>query len=93
MLRAHEAGAPLQKLFPEQSIGPSWVKQTLGPMPFLNIVPTAGVTLANAAAYLRAGAAAVGFVNALFDPNDVAREDWHSIEERAAAMLGAVRGT
>ena len=42
MLRAHRAGAPLQKLFPEQSIGPRWVKQTLGPLPFLKIVPTSG---------------------------------------------------
>jgi len=93
MLRAHEAGAPLQKLFPEQGIGPSWVKQTLGPMPFLNIVPTAGVTLANAADYLRAGAAAVAFVNSLFGPDDVAGENWKAIEDRAAAMLRAVRGT
>jgi len=93
MLRAHEAGAPLQKLFPEQATGPSWVKQTLGPMPFLNIVPTAGVTLGNAADYLRAGAAAVGFVNSLFDPEDIAREDWRAIEHRAAEMLRAVRPT
>ena len=43
MLRAHRAGAQLQKLFPAQGIGAAWVKQTLGPLPFLNIVPTAGV--------------------------------------------------
>ena len=91
MLRAHRAGAPLQKLFPEQGIGPSWVKQTLGPLPFLNIVPTSGVTLANAVDYLRAGAFAVGFVNSLFDPTDIARGDWNAIENRAAEMLQAVR--
>ncbi len=92
MLRAHRAGAPLQKLFPEQAIGPAWVKQTLGPLPFLNIVPTSGVTLDNAADYLRAGAFAVGFVNSLFDPTDIADENWQAIEDRAARMLQSVHG-
>lgn len=91
MLLAYRAGAPLQKLFPEQGAGPNWVRQTLGPLPFLNIVPTAGVTLNTAADYLRAGAAAVGFVNALFDPQDLLREDWQVITERAAAMRRAVQ--
>ena len=90
MLRAHRAGAQLQKLFPQQGAGPLWVKQTLGPLPFLNIVPTAGVTLENAADFLRAGAAAVGFVNTLFDPQDIADENWAAIQTRAAQMLQAV---
>ena len=41
MLRAHRAGAPLQKLFPAPGIGAAYVKACLGPMPFLRIVPTA----------------------------------------------------
>lgn len=92
MLRAHRAGAPLQKLFPAPGIGPAWVAQTLGPMPFLRIVPTAGVTLENAGAYLRAGAFAVGFVNTLFDPADIAAGRYDAIESRARAMLDAVYG-
>lgn len=91
MLRAHRAGAQLQKLFPETATGPAWVKQTLGPLPFLKIVPTSGVTLENAAAYLRAGATAVGFVNTLFDPADVAAGNSTAIQTRAAAMLQTVR--
>jgi Entner-Doudoroff aldolase len=91
MLLAYRAGAPLQKLFPEQGAGPRWVRQTLGPLPFLNIVPTAGVTLDTVAEYLRAGSAAVGFVNSLFDPGDILREDWQAITERAAAMRRAVQ--
>jgi Entner-Doudoroff aldolase len=90
MLRAHRAGAPLQKLFPAQATGPAWVQQTLGPLPFLHIVPTAGVTLENAADYVRAGAFAVGFVNTLFDPRDIASQNWAAIETRAAKMLQEV---
>lgn len=91
MLRAYRAGAQLQKLFPAPGIGPLWVKQTLGPMPFLRIVPTSGVTLENAAAYLQAGAFAVGFVTSLFDAADLAAGRFDQIEQRARRMIEAVR--
>jgi Entner-Doudoroff aldolase len=91
MLQAHRCGAALQKLFPAPGTGPVWVAQTLGPLPFLRIVPTSGVTLENAAAYLKAGAFAVGFVNSLFEPADVKASRWDVIESRARAMLEAVR--
>lgn len=92
MLHAHRAGAGLQKLFPSLAgdHGPTWVAQTLAPLPMLKIVPTSGVTLENAAAFLRAGAWAVGFVNALFDPADIAAGRFDAIEHRAAAALSAV---
>lgn len=92
MLRAHRLGAQLQKLFPAQATGAAWVKQTLGPLPFLNIVPTSGVTLDNAAEFLKAGSFAVGFVNSLFDPEEIAAGRFDVIRERAAAMLEAVHG-
>jgi 2-dehydro-3-deoxyphosphogluconate aldolase/(4S)-4-hydroxy-2-oxoglutarate aldolase len=90
MLRAHRAGAHLQKLFPAPGTGPAWVAQTLAPLPFLRIVPTSGVTLENAPAYLAAGAFAVGFVNSLFDPADLAAGRFDAVEDRARAMLQAV---
>lgn len=90
MLEAHRAGATLLKLFPAQP--PSWIAQTLGPMPFLRIVPTSGVTLENCREHLAAGAFGVGFVNSLFVPSEVAAGDAASIEARARLMLAAVRG-
>lgn len=89
MLAAHRAGATLLKLFPGQP--PSWTAQTLGPMPFLRIVPTSGVTLENCREHLAAGAFAVGFVNSLFVPSEVASRDAEAIEARARLMLAAVR--
>ncbi len=90
MLRAHRAGARLQKLFPAPDSGPKYLKAVLGPMPFLNVVPTNGVHENNAAAWLKAGAFAVGFVNTLFDPNDLAAGDYERVEQRARAAIGAV---
>ncbi len=90
MLRAHRAGASLQKLFPAPGIGPAYIKACLGPMPFLRIVPTSGVDGSNAAAYLQAGAFAVGFVTSLFDPDDLAAGRFDTIEQRARSLLAAL---
>ncbi len=90
MLRAHRAGASLQKLFPAPGIGPVYVKACLGPMPFLRIVPTSGINESNAAAYLQAGAFAVGFVTRLFDPDDLAAGRFDTIEQRARSLLAAL---
>lgn len=91
MLRAHRAGAHLQKLFPTAGTGPGFVKACRGPLPFLRIVPTSGVHENNVAAYLKAGAFAVGFVAPLFDPNDMAAGAFDRIEERGRRLLAAAR--
>lgn len=91
MLQAHRAGASLQKLFPAPGTGPLWVAQTIAPLPFLRIVPTSGVTLENAGAYLKAGAFAVGFVASLFDSQDLESGRFEAIRGRAANMIAAVK--
>lgn len=91
MLAAHRAGAPLQKLFPAPGIGPAYVRACLGPLPFLKIVPTHGVDATNARAWIDAGAFAVGFTHALFDAGDIKAGRFDRIEERARALLAAVR--
>lgn len=91
MLRAHDAGAPLIKLFPAPAGGPTWLRALLGPLPFLRVVPTNGVSGANADDWLDAGAFAVGFATALFDPNLLARGEFDAIEEAARDIVGRVR--
>lgn len=91
MLRAHRAGAPLQKLFPAPGRGPAFVRACLGPLPFLRLVPTDDIDAANAADYLRSGAFAVGCGNLLFDPADLEGGRFAAVERRAVAMLEAVR--
>jgi 2-dehydro-3-deoxyphosphogluconate aldolase/(4S)-4-hydroxy-2-oxoglutarate aldolase len=90
MYRAYRAGANVQKLFPAPGIGPAFVKACLGPMPFLNIVPTHGVHENNAASYLKAGACAVGFVASLFQQADLDAARYDVIEQRAAKLLASV---
>ena len=87
---AHQAGAPLQKLFPAPPGGPTWLRSVLAPMPFLRCIPTNGVEVDNAAEWLAAGAFAVGCVRSLFAPEDMAARNWDGIERRARALLAAV---
>jgi 2-dehydro-3-deoxyphosphogluconate aldolase/(4S)-4-hydroxy-2-oxoglutarate aldolase len=91
MLRAHRAGAQLCKLFPAPAGGPAWLRSVRGPMPYLKIVPTNGVDEHNAGEWIAAGAFAVGFVNTLFAPEDVAAGRWDTIEARARRCLAAAR--
>lgn len=90
LFHAHRAGAPLQKLFPAPAGGPDWLRAVLAPMPFLRVIPTNGVDADNAAAWLAAGAYAVGCVRALFPTDALSRRDFDSIESRARTLLTAV---
>jgi 2-dehydro-3-deoxyphosphogluconate aldolase / (4S)-4-hydroxy-2-oxoglutarate aldolase len=90
MWRAHQAGAPLVKLFPAPAGGPLALRAIRGPMPFLRIVPTHGVDVESAPAWLEAGAHAVGCVSSLFEPEALGAADWGRIQARAQALLAAV---
>jgi len=65
VLAAWRAGAALVKLFPAVTVGPGFVRELLGPLPSLRIVPSGGVTLESVGDWIRAGAAAVSVGGAL----------------------------
>lgn len=88
MLLAHRTGAPLVKLFPAPAGGPVYLRSVLAPLPFLKVVPTNGITLDNAAAWMEAGAFALGWAGVLFTPEDLAARNFAAIEARARAILG-----
>ncbi len=60
ILAAWRAGAAAVKLFPASALGPSFVRECLGPFPDIPLVPTGGVTAETAGAFISAGAVAVG---------------------------------
>jgi 2-dehydro-3-deoxyphosphogluconate aldolase/(4S)-4-hydroxy-2-oxoglutarate aldolase len=57
---ALKAGCEWVKVFPADSLGPGWLRDMHGPFPGLRMVATGGISATNCAAYLDAGAAAVG---------------------------------
>lgn len=95
ILAAHEAGADVVKVFPADTLGPSYIKGVLAPMPFLRLMPTGGVTPANVGDWLRAGAVAAGLGSALVDPRLVGANDMMAITARARQVresVAAARG-
>ncbi|HEX9939574.1 MAG TPA: bifunctional 4-hydroxy-2-oxoglutarate aldolase/2-dehydro-3-deoxy-phosphogluconate aldolase [Longimicrobium sp.] len=90
ILAAHRAGADAVKVFPSDALGPAFIKGVLGPMPFLRLVPTGGVTRENAGDWLRAGALAVGLGGSLVDPKRVAAGDFDLLTERARQVVASV---
>src|SRR3989475_886083 len=62
---AHEAGADFIKIFPADGLGAAYIKAIRTPLPYLRVVPTGGVDLQNAAAFLKAGCAALGVGSSL----------------------------
>ncbi len=85
ILVAWRAGAAAMKVFPASSLGPSFIRECRGPFPGLPLLPTGGVTLDNAPAFIAAGAIGVGMGSWLIGDADPA-----GIRERAAQIVAAV---
>ena len=90
MLTAAEAGAAFIKVFPASLGGPRYLKDVLGPLPQLRLIPTGGVTVDNAADFITAGAVAVAMGSNLVDEATVAAKRWDVITERARRISTAV---
>lgn len=90
MMTAHTAGADMVKLFPGPSIGPGFIRALRGPLPFLRVLPTSGVTEENCLEWLYAGAFSLGFVGSLFEPEDMLAHRFDVIESRAHRLTTKV---
>ena len=60
-------------------------------MPQLQIVPVGGITLENAAEYIRSGAAALGIGSSLINQALLDAGDLAELTRRAAAFIAAVK--
>lgn len=89
-LRAYEVGADLVKVFPAKSGGPGHVSAIQGPLGQIPIIPTGGVGPDNAAAYIEAGAVAVGVGSALISDEVVETEDYEVVERTARELVETV---
>ncbi|WP_341976638.1 bifunctional 4-hydroxy-2-oxoglutarate aldolase/2-dehydro-3-deoxy-phosphogluconate aldolase [Microbacterium sp. LWO13-1.2] len=80
------AGASAVKIFPAGQVGPSYLKDLRGPFPDLVAVPSGGVDLAGAEAWLRSGAVAVSVGGPLLG-DAFNGSDLQALRERAAAFV------
>jgi 2-dehydro-3-deoxyphosphogluconate aldolase/(4S)-4-hydroxy-2-oxoglutarate aldolase len=89
-LQAMQAGATMVKIFPAQLGGPSYMTNLKMVYPEVDLIPSGGISLANAAAFIRAGACAVSGARVFMDHEMIAREGIGWIRAQVARFVGIV---
>jgi 2-dehydro-3-deoxyphosphogluconate aldolase / (4S)-4-hydroxy-2-oxoglutarate aldolase len=97
ILTAWNMGAGMVKIFPAGEVGgPGFIKALKGPLPHIKMIPTGGVTLTTAKAFLEAGSEALGVGSDLVDVNALKQGMDARLTEKALQYVGIVnqvRGT
>ena len=90
---AQEAGCDLIKVFPGDVLGPAFVKDLRGPMPWSKIMVTGGVkpTQENLEGWFKAGVFAVGMGSNLFPKEAIAAGNWQQITDLCKNALAIVK--
>ena len=91
VVAAWEAGADVVKIFPAEVGGPAYLKALRGPLPQIRMMPTGGVDLNTAEAFLKAGACCLGVGGSLVEPKAVASGDFARLRDLAAQFAAIVR--
>lgn len=87
---AWRAGAYAVKVFPAGSVGPEYLKAVKGPLPDVPLVPTGNVEIADAKAFLDAGAIAVGVGGPLIGDATKPGGDLGALASRARTLVESV---
>ena len=92
MMRAREAGAVVQKLFPAEALGGTALLRSVAePLPEITFWPTGGIDDAKMASYLRLpNVRAIGSSH-LAPRAEIARGDWSEIAAKAHTSLETAR--
>jgi 2-dehydro-3-deoxyphosphogluconate aldolase / (4S)-4-hydroxy-2-oxoglutarate aldolase len=85
VLAAWRSGAAAVKVFPASSVGPGFIRELRGPFPDIPLLPTGGVTIETAPAFIAAGAIGVGIGGWLLGDGVPA-----GVRERASSVVAAV---
>lgn len=86
-LTAYEYGAKMVKIFPIRKLGPDFLKDLKGPLPFIQTMAVGGISLENAKNYLDAGATSIGVGSSLVDDEVVKKGNFEEIERRACHFV------
>ncbi|WP_165491980.1 UTRA domain-containing protein [Egibacter rhizosphaerae] len=93
LLRSWQATRAAVKLFPAGVLGPSYLKDLAGPLPYVPIMPSGGIDATNAADYLAAGAHAVNVGTALSPVDAVERGDGAELLRRTQDLVRTLPDT
>ena len=87
---ANKLGATAVKIFPATQLGSGYVKDILGPLNTIKLLPTGGVDVNNIQSFFQAGAIGVGMGGSLFDKKLIAAKDYNALYEHFKAICDKV---
>src|SRR6202007_2459203 len=92
VMSAWESGADLVKIFPCSQVGgASYIRSLKGPFPDIPLIPTGGVTLETCAAFIEAGASALGVGGELILKEAIREKNAALISGLARQMLQVIQ--
>ena len=91
VLHAMQAGAAMVKIFPAQLGGPKYMTNLRMVYPEVNLIPSGGVSLENAAEFIRCGACAVSGARTFMDQEKIAKEGIGWVTQQVARFIEVIR--
>jgi len=89
IVKAHEAGADIVKVFPASS--PQYIKDLRGPLSHIPMMPTGGVNLSNIKAFQQTGGVAFGIGSSLVDAKEAVTKTYlEQLTATAASFVKAI---
>ncbi len=89
VVEAMECGCEILKVFPGETLGPTFLKAVMAPLPQAALMPTGGVSIDNVATWIAAGAVAVGVGGNLIAGAKTG--DYKSITQLSKRFLAAIQ--
>ncbi len=93
VFQAYSLGTDVVKIFPGSLGGPAYVKALKGPFPYIPMMPTGGVSAANAADWFKAGVVAVGAGSELCPPDLAKAGKFDEITQKAADFVAVIKSS
>jgi 2-dehydro-3-deoxyphosphogluconate aldolase/(4S)-4-hydroxy-2-oxoglutarate aldolase len=89
IVHAYKSGGDIIKVFPATS--PAYIKNILGPLPHIPLLPTGGINLENIAAYQQAGAVGFGIGSSLVNTNQPITDEYlQQLTEKSQKYIQAI---
>lgn len=88
--KAWTLGASAVKLFPASQLGVQFIKDVLGPLDQVKLLPTGGVSKANIRSFFDAGAYGVGMGSSLIDKRMVNEGDFESLKNHFVSIKAEI---
>jgi len=93
VFQAYSLGTDVVKIFPGSLGGPAYVRALKGPFPYIPMMPTGGVSAANATDWFKAGVVAVGAGSELCPPDLAKAGKFDEITQKAADFVAVIKSS